>query len=146
MPGVNPDPRPAFGGSYSFSAGVPPSGLSHTPSMRKASEEEIEARIQERKAEWTQQERERAHTEAQRSTIRDRVKKQLSRVETFTDVGQILKAFGYGCDAKDVKKGFKMAIIEMHPDKIAQSGTASLEEAVRKEEMFKILMSKKHLL
>eukprot|EP00873_Tetraselmis_striata_P024413 jgi/Tetstr1/444677/TSEL_032525.t1 len=147
VPGMNPTPAAAtFTGSYSFSAGAPSSGLSASASMRKASEEAIEARIQERTAEWTQQERVRANNEAARASIREQVKKRLSRVEAFTDVAQILRAFGYTCDAKDVKRSFKLAIIELHPDKIAQSGQASLEEAVRTEEMFKILMSKKHLL
>jgi hypothetical protein len=41
---------------------------------------------------------------------------------------------------------FRQAMIDLHPDKSAQVQGMTLEEAVRREEMFKILMSKKDLL
>ena len=59
---------------------------------------------------------------------------------------QVLKAFGFNCGRATVKKTFRKAMIELHPDKVAQSGTATLQEAVTKEEMFKILMAKRDLL
>lgn len=36
-------------------------------------------------------------------------------------------------------------MIDLHPDRSAQKEHMTLEEAVRREEMFKILMSKKDL-
>mmetsp|Transcript_40409 Transcript_40409/g.114419 ORF Transcript_40409/g.114419 Transcript_40409/m.114419 type:complete len:401 (-) Transcript_40409:19-1221(-) len=140
---------PSFSSSYSFSYGSrparPPEAITPSASFsRRTSQSEVEARMQERKAEWTQQEREREHQEAARAVIRDRVKKNLSRVETFTDLASILTAFGYKCSSKDeVKKVFRTAVVELHPDKL---GNVPMEEAVRKEEMFKILMGKKNLL
>ena len=60
---------------------------------------------------------------------------------------QILKCFGYPCEKQDEKKVFRKALVELHPDTVARAGDkASMDEQVRKEEMFKILMSKKHLL
>lgn len=200
------DEKPAsFSSSYSFSHGARPpgsDGAGPSASMRRMSQEEVEARMQERKAEWTQEQREREHQQAAREAIRDKVKRELSRVEAFTDLVmvsffpdvslarspwlwasskqlsrdggcsfpvlsastgnssspspdkkqpcfrwfglQVLKLFGYPCNGKeDVKRVFRNALIEMHPDKLT---SATMEEAVRKEEMFKILMSKKHLL
>lgn len=58
---------------------------------------------------------------------------------------QVLRSFGFHCTAETQKKVFRQAMIDLHPDRSAQKQDMTLEEAVRREEMFKILMSKKDL-
>ena len=63
--------------------------------MRRASQEDVEARMQERKAEFTQEQREREAQENARAEIRDKVKKNLSRVEVLTDISMVCGAQSY---------------------------------------------------
>ena len=84
--------------------------------------------------------------EEKKARIREKEKKKLVDIEASFDLVQVLSFLGFRCDKSSVKKTFRAAMIDLHPDKVAQSGSASTEEAVRKEEMFKILMSKRNLL
>ena len=90
---------PTFGGSYSFSqsstSAPRPDVVQPSASMRRASQEDVEARMQERKAEFTQEQREREVQENARAEIRDKVKKNLSRVEVLTDISMVCGAQSY---------------------------------------------------
>lgn len=106
----------------------------------------VQQRIRQRQAEVKAMLQDRHDFEQQKVRIRDRVKKKLVEVERSNDLVHVLKSFGFLCDAGTLKKTFRLAMIDLHPDKVAQGGASSLQEAVRKEEMFKILMSKRSLL
>ena len=125
-------------------AATTPRGTAPAPSSRPSAA--MQRRIRERAAEVKEMLRARHSAEEQKARLREKEKKKLVAVESSFDLVQVLTLLGFRCDKSTVKKTFRAAMIDLHPDKVAQGGSASMEEAVRKEEMFKILMSKRALL